>query len=121
MPYDLSRPVEASKHAIHGYFECLRAEMVSKGITVTTISPGYVKTDLSVNALNGDGSSYGRLDETTASGMEPDDLAEIVSTAISNGESDCTVADAKTIVAIYLRTLFPSMFAYIMSKRAKKN
>lgn len=49
----------ASKHATQAYFDCLRAEVERYGIPVTVISPGYIKTNLSVNAVTGDGSKYG--------------------------------------------------------------
>ena len=49
----------ASKHATQAYFDCLRAEMERYGIPVTVISPGYIRTSLSVNAVTGDGSKYG--------------------------------------------------------------
>lgn len=55
----------ASKHATQAFFDCLRAEMVQHEIEVTVISPGYIHTSLSVNAITGDGSTYGG--ETLAS------------------------------------------------------
>ena len=109
----------ASKHAVQGYFDCLRAEVTSKGITVTIISPGYVQTDLSLNAFNGDGSRYGKMDATTQNGMNPDYLAEAVANAIANGETDIIVADAKTNAAILMKCMFPGFLANIMEKRAR--
>lgn len=49
----------ASKHATQAYFDCLRAEIEHFGIPVTVISPGYIRTNLSVNAVTGDGSKHG--------------------------------------------------------------
>lgn len=49
----------ASKHATQAYFDCLRAEVKHCGIHVSVISPGYIRTNLSVNAVTGDGSKYG--------------------------------------------------------------
>ncbi|XP_011856570.1 PREDICTED: dehydrogenase/reductase SDR family member 7B isoform X2 [Mandrillus leucophaeus] len=49
----------ASKHATQAFFDCLRAEMEQYEIEVTVISPGYIHTNLSVNAITADGSSYG--------------------------------------------------------------
>ncbi len=37
---------------------------------------GYIKTDLSLNALTGSGTSYGKMDETTAKGYEPAYVAQ---------------------------------------------
>lgn len=49
----------ASKHATQAYFDCLRAEIERYGIPVSVISPGYIRTNLSLNAVSGDGSKYG--------------------------------------------------------------
>lgn len=49
----------ASKHATQAYFDCLRAELEHCGIRVSVISPGYIRTNLSINAITGDGSQYG--------------------------------------------------------------
>jgi len=110
----------ASKHALQGFYDSLRAEVISKNIRLTTISPGYVKTNLSLNALNGDGSSYGKLDETTANGMNPSALAKIVLKSINENKKDVVIADSKTILAIQLNVMFPEITAWIMAKRAKK-
>lgn len=34
----------ASKHALIGFFDCLRAETAHLGVRVTTVLPGYVRT-----------------------------------------------------------------------------
>ncbi|KAK7069905.1 hypothetical protein SK128_019684 [Halocaridina rubra] len=49
----------ASKHALQGFFDSLRAEVAYKNIKVSTINPGYIATQLSLNAMKGDGSTYG--------------------------------------------------------------
>lgn len=49
----------ASKHALQGYFDSLRAELGPRGVTVTVVSPGYIATQLSANAVQGDGSKHG--------------------------------------------------------------
>ncbi len=49
----------ASKHATQAYFDCLRAEVDRFGLQVSVISPGYIRTNLSINAVTGDGSKYG--------------------------------------------------------------
>ena len=41
-------------------------------MSVTVVSPGYVKTALSLNAVRPDGSKHGQMDETTAKGAHPD-------------------------------------------------
>ena len=46
----------ASKHALHGLFETLRAELKGSGVHIMLVCPGFTATDLRKNALVGDGS-----------------------------------------------------------------
>ncbi|XP_030591237.1 dehydrogenase/reductase SDR family member 7B [Archocentrus centrarchus] len=110
----------ASKHATQAYFDCLRAEIEHYGIPVTVISPGYIRTNLSVNAVTGDGSKYGVLDKTTATGWDPVDVAQEVLKAVRQQSKDVVLAGPLPTMAIYLRTLWPALFFKLMSSRARK-
>ncbi|XP_074552370.1 dehydrogenase/reductase SDR family member 7B [Halichoeres trimaculatus] len=110
----------ASKHATQAYFDCLRAEMERYKIQVTVISPGYIRTNLSVNAVTGDGSKYGVLDKTTASGRDPRDVAQAVLRAVRHRSKDVILAGPLPTLAVYLRTLWPALFFKLMSSRARK-
>lgn len=65
----------ASKHAVSGLCDSLRAEM-SGYCDVCCVEPGYVKTALSLNAVTKDGTKHGHMDASTAQGVDPDGLAE---------------------------------------------
>ena len=60
------------------------------------------------------------MDPNTASGMAPADLAEQIVIAIANGDADLVVAGTTTTLAIYIRSLFPDLFHWIMARRARK-
>lgn len=49
----------ASKHALQGFFDSLRAEVAASKVKVSVINPGYIATNLSLNAVTGTGSLYG--------------------------------------------------------------
>lgn len=51
----------ASKHALEAWCDSTRAELSNKNIKMTVVSPGYIKTSLSLNALTGSGQKYGGL------------------------------------------------------------
>lgn len=110
----------ASKHATQAYFDCLRAEIDQYGIPVTVISPGYIRTNLSINAVTGDGSKHGVLDKTTASGWDPKDVAQSVFRAVCLKSKDVILAGPMPTCAIYLRTLCPGLFFKLMASRARK-
>mmetsp|Transcript_44343 Transcript_44343/g.49466 ORF Transcript_44343/g.49466 Transcript_44343/m.49466 type:complete len:514 (-) Transcript_44343:8-1549(-) len=112
----------ASKFAVQGYCEALRAELDCHNIRVHCVSPGYIKTNLSVSAVRGDGSAHGTMDETTAKGADPHDVAvEILNTVFVKGANDFVVASTLSAkVAIWLRFLFPSLLQKILVKRYEK-
>ena len=68
----------AAKHAVMGFFDSLRTEVAHLGIKVTTITPGFIRTNVSINALQGDGSATGVTDENIAGGMDVAECGRIV-------------------------------------------
>ncbi|XP_016117829.1 dehydrogenase/reductase SDR family member 7B-like, partial [Sinocyclocheilus grahami] len=110
----------ASKHATQAYFDCLRAEVEQLGLAVSVISPGYIRTNLSINAVTGDGSNYGVMDKTTARGSDPVDVAGAVLKAVCHKQKDVVLAGLLPTAAIYLRTLWPALYFRLMASRAIK-
>jgi len=112
----------ASKFAVQGYCEALRAELSTSDIGVHCVSPGYIRTNLSLSAVTGDGSAHGSMDETTANGADPRDVAiEILDSAIARGKGDFVVAATVSAkVAIWLRLLFPGVLQNLLVKRFEK-
>lgn len=109
----------ASKHAVQGYYDSLRGEIAKARITTTLISPGYIRTALSLNAVTGNGTKYGVTDETTASGMDPGYAAQESLYAIAQGTTDFILAEAKVLAAIQAKAQFPQLLAKLTSKRMK--
>ncbi|XP_036134331.1 dehydrogenase/reductase SDR family member 7B isoform X1 [Molossus molossus] len=110
----------ASKHATQAFFDCLRAEMEQYAVKVTVISPGYIHTNLSINAVTADGSRYGVMDKTTAQGRMPVEVARDVLAAVGKKKEDVILAGLLPSLAIYLRTLAPGLFFRLMASRARK-
>jgi len=110
----------ASKHALQSFFDCLRAEVSGTPLSIHVLSPGYIKTNLSLNAMTGDGTNYGIIDDNTAQGMSPDQVAEEVLEMILKDKPDIVLARLKIRVAVYLRALIPALYFSLMGKRAIK-
>lgn len=66
----------AAKAAIHMWANSLRAEVAQDGVNVSVIFPGFVKTNVSFNALNGAGKAQAHQDEAIENGLEADDFAQ---------------------------------------------
>ena len=112
----------ASKFAVQGYCESLRAELAPSGVTVHVISPGYIRTNLSLSALTGDGTAHGQMDENTAKGADPKDVAVQILNAVANGRNDFVVAATKSAkIAIWLRLLCPGILQKMLVKRFEKS
>ncbi|XP_070810952.1 dehydrogenase/reductase SDR family member 7B isoform X2 [Pituophis catenifer annectens] len=111
----------ASKHATQAFFDCLRAEVEQFNIEVTVVSPGYIQTNLSLNAVTSDGSQYGVMDKTISEGKTAADVARLVLNAVGEKKKEVLVAPGfLAALAIYLRPLFPTVFFALMARRARK-
>ncbi|HPI09154.1 MAG TPA: SDR family oxidoreductase [Saprospiraceae bacterium] len=105
----------ASKHALHGFFDSLRAELVQTPIKVTLVCPGYVRTNVSIHALTGDGSQLGTMDEATDRGMEPAEVARKVLRAIEQGKEEIWFG-GKEVLGVYLKRFFPTYFSKVIGR-----
>jgi len=108
----------ATKHAIIAFFDSLRAEIFPDNIEVTVICPGYIKTQISFNALSGDGSKHNQMDSNQAKGMLPDECARRIVQAIIAKKSEVYIGGWYEVMGIYLKRFFPSLVYKIL--RLKK-
>ena len=60
------------------------------------------------------------MDETTATGMEPAEVAERLLLAVRRKEHEVTMAPLIHRIFILLRTIMPSLYFTIVAKLAKK-
>jgi dehydrogenase/reductase SDR family member 7B len=105
----------ASKHALHGFFETLRAELHDKNIQVTMICPGRVKTDISIHSLMGDGKVYGRMDEGQARGVPVEKCARIVARAIERNRKEVFIGRPELFLLLVKRAL-PCLYYWIVNR-----
>lgn len=61
------------------------------------------------------------MDKTTQEGYSPKYVSDRILKAVLAEEKEVTIATFSPKVAIVLRNLFPSLYFWIMQKRAKKN
>jgi dehydrogenase/reductase SDR family protein 7B len=107
----------ASKHALHGFFDSLRAEVASSGIKISLVCPGFVATNISRNALTGDGSAQGTMDEATARGITPAKCAAGIARVIATNRSEALIG-GREIAAVYAKRFAPRILERIL-ERAK--
>ena len=97
----------AAKHAVMGFFDALRAEVEGQGVSVSTITPGFIRTDISRNALAGDGSAYGKEDEDIATGMDVTECAEVVFKGLEAKKREIPVGKGKEMAALWIKRISP--------------
>ncbi|QSP94795.1 SDR family oxidoreductase [Marinobacter salinisoli] len=108
----------AAKHAVMGFFDALRAEVEGQGIDVSTIVPGFIRTDISRNALAGDGSAFGKVDEDIAGGMDVADCAEVIFKGLSARKREIPVGKGKEMAALWIKRAAPEALFRIVRARA---
>jgi dehydrogenase/reductase SDR family protein 7B len=107
----------ASKHALHGFFDALRAEVARDNIAITLILPGYVRTNVTINALKGDGSKNNVMANETSKGMSPEIFAQRALKAIARKREEVLIGN-KEVYTTYVKRFFPGFLSY-MTKRIK--
>ena len=108
----------AAKHALHGFFDSLRAELWkdSKSIYVTMICPGWVRTNVSMNSLMGDGSKLNQMDSTTSDGLDPKLVAKKIISAMEKRKNEVYIGGLKEVAGVYLMRFLPGIFARIVRR-----
>lgn len=105
----------ASKHALQGYFDSLRAEMHDYNIKILIVCPGYIRTNVSLNALKGDGMAHGRMDDGQKKGWSPEACAKSIVSAMEKEKREIYPGGIE-IVGVYLNRFFPGLFSKIVRK-----
>lgn len=118
IPYRSS--YSASKHALHGFFDALRAEVHQENIKVTVICPGFIHTNVTINALKGDGSKNNEMAESTKNGMEPDVFAQKAIHAIAKEKEEVIIAAGTERFGPLLKRFAPKILSNYLKKMKLK-
>ena len=105
----------ASKHALHGFFDSLRAELWKQNVLVTIVTPGFIRTNVSINALTEKGEALGEMDDAQAQGMDPMVCATKIVAGIEKNKNEILMGGKETM-GVYIKRLFPNWFAKIIRK-----
>jgi len=112
----------ASKFAVQGYCEAMRSELASSNVSVHVVSPGYIRTNLSLSAVCGDGSTYGKMDKNTANGADPNKVAVKILNLVTRGRHEFLVAASPSAkIALFIKKISPSLLRTMLVKRFKKD
>jgi short-subunit dehydrogenase len=104
----------ASKHALQGYYDGLRAEAYHDGIQVSIICPGYIKTKISNNALLGNGKIQNKMDDGIASGLDVTETAKRILAGLASGKDEILISGPREKLATYLKRFAPGLLSRIL-------
>lgn len=107
----------ASKHALHGFFESLRAENSKNNILVSVLVPGRIQTNISKYALDRDGKEYGKMDPGQANGISAERAARQIVRGLQREKKEIPVGGSELLM-VQIRRFFPALY-YKLATRIK--
>jgi dehydrogenase/reductase SDR family protein 7B len=111
----------ASKHALLAYSDSLRAELyLHQNIDVINAQPGYINTNVALNALTADGVANNVQEDDHKDGYEPNYVARVVLQAIVSGQKELIISSVTHRLGLWLRFFLPNVYVWLMRKRARK-
>lgn len=105
----------AAKHALAGFTEAAAAELWRDGIRFTLVCPGYVRTEVSINALNGDGQLHGLMDPNTDRGMTAAYCANRIWNAVQKNRAELLIGVLES-TAVYVKRFAPWLVARVLRR-----
>jgi len=106
----------ASKHAMHGFFDSLRAEVDKYNLKVSIICPGFIHTAIGAKALTGSGDSFGKLSSIpNGLGMTPEVCAKKIILALEKEKEEVNIGGFE-INSVRLKRFFPRLLSFILKR-----
>jgi len=109
----------ASKHALHGFYEALSLELKDTNIHVMVVCPGRIKTDISKNALTGDGAAHAEMDPGQENGVSVEKCASAILKGIRKKKSEIYIG-GNEVLMIYFKRYAPWLFRMIAKRVSAK-
>lgn len=108
----------ASKHALHGLFDAIRAEVRRHGVTVTIVCPGFVATPIRERALRADGTPQGFDDAAGRRMLSPERVARATLRAAARGQRRLLLG-RETRLARALSLLAPGVLDALLARAGR--
>jgi short-subunit dehydrogenase len=105
----------ASKHALDGFFDSLRPELQTSGVTVTSIYPDWVATGISTRSLGSDGKSIEKMSPHEHSAINAGECAKIIIKAAGKRKRMAFMSFRQR-VGYCLRPFFPNLIDHTAGK-----
>ncbi|XP_014218102.1 dehydrogenase/reductase SDR family member 7 [Copidosoma floridanum] len=104
-----------SKHAIHGYFDCLRMEKMNQNIAVTLVCPGPIQTDFLAESFTENvGEKYGKQTEIASNKLSAARCAKLFGSALANRLDEVWIGHATSLQLTYAVKYYPNLSSFFM-------
>ena len=109
----------ASKHAMIGFFDSLRIEQKQNNVSVITICPDFVLSQIQKRAFGRDGKSLGKSPLNESKVMSAEKCAEIIVKSMSD-KKRLTLTSLRGKIGMWLKILMPDVLDNIAAKAIKQ-
>ncbi|MEJ5361444.1 MAG: SDR family oxidoreductase [Spirochaetota bacterium] len=109
----------ASKHALHGFFESLRAELKNDGVHVMMVCPGFTQTNLQSRALCGNGTLNIKDRAIVGREASPQSVAKEIYKGIIKRKRTLVLTTVGKL-SYCMAKLLPRLYERMMAKSVKK-
>lgn len=98
----------ATKHAMFGFFDSLRVEMMDAGVTVTVVAPDFVLSEVHRRALGADGQPLGKSPMQEDKIMTAEECAALMVPAIE-GRDRLLITSSRGKAGRFLKLFWPGL------------
>jgi short-subunit dehydrogenase len=103
----------ASKHALHGFFESLKAENISCKLNISFILPGFINTEITAKGLCGDGKPYGSVETSHRLGMSASQCANGIVKGLMKAKKRIVIGKIEVFL-LTINRISPRLGQYII-------
>ena len=103
----------ASKHALEGYCQALRAELAGTGVELSVVIPGFIDTGVDLRSLDGSGNLHWAADLARPEGLSPQRCARQIILEQKQGHDEIFIG-GKELHGLTIAKLFPSILRKIL-------
>lgn len=108
----------AAKHALNAFSESLKEELVDTNVKINVISPGFINTDVALNAINALGEKMNKNSPAQQNGMPTKKFVTKALLAIAK-DKPFKYIGGKELLSVPLHHYFPKLFYYLLRKLSK--
>lgn len=97
----------ASKHAMQGFLDSLRIELMDTGVDILTVSPGFIQTEVRERALGPDGKPVGKSHLTESDVMPVEECVKLIVAAMEKRQREILIGSLRLRLVPWIKLLMP--------------